>query len=232
MFWALISSRMLHMMIHYPAYAMAPRRILQLTDGGMSFFGAAAGAGIFLFCYCRRHQLPPAQFADLCAPGLALAYAFARVGCFLAGCCHGWACNLWWAVRFHIHGSPNDLTPPSHPTQLYAAVASFLFFLVLDRYSRVPHPAGSVLLRYITYYCSYRFVIEFFLVGGPADVFAWGLKGTQVFCLALFTIALVLDWRLSANVQSNKLHRASQLNHRLVGKWSARQTGPERKKDV
>jgi phosphatidylglycerol:prolipoprotein diacylglycerol transferase len=56
---------------------------------------------------------------DFTAPLTAFTYAFGRIGCFLAGCCYGKACQLPWAVVFP-KGSEGPAGIPVHPTQLYA----------------------------------------------------------------------------------------------------------------
>lgn len=74
---------------------------------------------------------------DALMPAFGAALAVVRVGCFLAGCCHGAPTGAWWAVRFpagseawhrHVdHGwqaldSARSL--PVHPLQLYFAAGS------------------------------------------------------------------------------------------------------------
>ena len=204
LFWALMGAKLLYIPLHYHALMLSPRPLQHLMDGGFNFFGAALGASLFLWSYCRHHRLSLARFADLCAPGFALAYTFARIGCFLAGCCYGSACDLPWATRFPAHGHPGEMMTPCHPTQLYAAGANLLLFLLLDRWSRHRHPDGSIALRLIALYCLYRFVNDYFRVGASAELLAWGLTGAQLLCLALLPIVFFLERHKSIPASKNK----------------------------
>src|SRR5206468_2477943 len=113
---------------------------------------------------CRKHKLNFLAMADICAPAFALGYSIGRIGCFLNGCCYGHACALPWGVRFTDETS-GGLTPPSHPTQLYATLMNLAFFVILDRWSRRPHKTGALFLVYLAMYCVYRFIDEQFRKG-------------------------------------------------------------------
>jgi phosphatidylglycerol:prolipoprotein diacylglycerol transferase len=52
-------------------------------------FIAALACGIG---FAKWKKKPLLEVADIVAPGLVLAHAFGRIGCFLAGCCYGRAC--------------------------------------------------------------------------------------------------------------------------------------------
>src|SRR5437016_3549270 len=95
--------------------------VFKVWTGGISIHGAIISGALFLWWYCRKHKLNFLAMADICAPAFALGYAIGRVGCFLNGCCYGHACALPWGVRFTDETS-GGLTPPSHPTQLYATL--------------------------------------------------------------------------------------------------------------
>src|SRR5260370_32352139 len=93
--------------------------------------------------------------------GVALGDGMGRVGCFLSGCCSGGRTDLPWACRFHDPPITGPLTPPSHPTQIYASIINLgVFYLLLRIFQRQP-VTGHVLWSYLLFYALYRFGIEF-----------------------------------------------------------------------
>ena len=69
---------------------------------------AVVAAGVSLFVFCRKYQLPALALCDLITPSLLLGLALGRVGCFLNGCCYGGACELPWAVTFPWDSPPHQ----------------------------------------------------------------------------------------------------------------------------
>jgi phosphatidylglycerol:prolipoprotein diacylglycerol transferase len=188
----LIGTRLVYVALNWEMFAPNPIEIVKIWTGGLSFIGAPIFGFGFVWFYCRRHRLAFLPVADIGAPGFALAYVFGRIGCFLNGCCYGHACSLPWAVRFHADGASEALTPPSHPTQLYAAAMSLLIFAILHRLRRRPHPDGAVLLSYLMLYAAYRFVNDFFRRGATAKVLAIGITDGQLAAAIAVPILAVL----------------------------------------
>ena len=63
--------------------------LLKSFQYGFVFYGGLVFGAAAFFLAARRSGIAPLRAADLFAPALALGHAFGRVGCFLAGCCHG-----------------------------------------------------------------------------------------------------------------------------------------------
>ena len=57
--------------------------------GGLVFYGGAIGGVITGVLFCRWKKISALKMADIGAPAIMLGLALGRVGCFLAGCCHG-----------------------------------------------------------------------------------------------------------------------------------------------
>ena len=91
----------------------------------MSFHGGLFGGIGALIGYCLIKRMSILKVADLFAPSVMIAYVIGRLGCLLNGCCYGAPTTMPWGIRFHDDGV---LTPPSHPTQLYASLLSLVFF--------------------------------------------------------------------------------------------------------
>lgn len=60
------------------------------TDGGgLVFYGGAIGGVVSGVLYCHWKKISALKMADIGAPAIMFGLASGRVGCFLAGCCHG-----------------------------------------------------------------------------------------------------------------------------------------------
>ncbi|MBD3173799.1 MAG: prolipoprotein diacylglyceryl transferase [Armatimonadia bacterium] len=147
---------------------------LYIWKGGLAFHGGVIGAMIGgLFC-ARRMRISYGALADHIAPVLALGYAITKMGCFLNGCCHGHpAEGLAWACQFPVYpGNLNELTPPSHPAQIYdmllnLAAMGILLWLFLRR----RRWNGQVFLWWLVLYSITRIVTDWFRY--YAEVPAW-----------------------------------------------------------
>lgn len=158
-------------------------QVHRVWEGGLSFHGGLVAAIAAVAVYARSARIKFLSMADLLAPSLAIGYAFARIGCFLNGCCYGVKTALPWAVKF-LDPVTHELTDPSHPAQLYAFAASLGIFGALTRIERLKRPAGFTFFSYIVLYSVYRFAIEFIRKGVTAEVWFAGLTQAQVASLA------------------------------------------------
>lgn len=192
--WALLSaivaSRVVFVLLDLPAYLQEPLTMFQLWKGGLSFHGGLGGALLALYFFCRKRGLRFTQMTDLLAPALALGYAFARIGCFLNGCCYGVPTLLPWASRFLDEQLPGGVTPPSHPTQLYAAALSLALFGLLAWRGRYARFEGQVTLWYLAAYSVIRFAVEILRRGVTGKLFVLGMTEAQVASLVIFTLAV------------------------------------------
>ena len=101
--------------------------------GGLaSTGGIAAGLGAAVVVAWVTDR-PAGELLDAIVPAGLLALAIGRVGCFLAGCCHGRPTTLPWGVVF-----PGLGPPARHPLQLYSAVGDLLLFTLLPRRPGAP----------------------------------------------------------------------------------------------
>ncbi len=149
------------------------------TGGG---FGLAAGAasgraggaehgavvlGFAMIALLHRihgRALPLRAAADAIAPGVAIAQAVARVGCFGSGCCYGTPTDAPWGVTFTsdvAHATTGvPLHQRLHPVQLYMLamhVAIVIVLLVARRHRRVP---GEIFVFYLLLEGLGRIVVE------------------------------------------------------------------------
>lgn len=185
-----VGTRVVFVALHWDMFRDNPLDVFKIWSGGLSFIGGPLFGFAYAWWYCRRRGLSFTRVADLAAPGFALAYTFGRIGCFLNGCCYGRPCSCPWAVRFDADGLGHSLTPPSHPTQLYAAAMSLIIFAILHRMLRRPHRDGQVILAYATFYAIYRFINDFFRAGVTSRlVVGWLTEGQLAVLIAIPLLA-------------------------------------------
>src|SRR5688572_4627385 len=97
-------------------YLESPRQLL--TGRGFVFYGSFLLAIPTMWWFFRYHKLDPYKMLDVMAITTCLVHMFGRVGCFLAGCCHGRPTDSPLAVVFsdpRCYAEP--LNTPLFPTQ-------------------------------------------------------------------------------------------------------------------
>lgn len=179
----IVGSRLAYVAIEWPLFANDLWSIIRIWDGGLSYYGALAAGLPFVFLLSRRHNVRFGKVADPVALGLAAGYPFARIGCFLNGCCYGKPTDLPWAVTF-----PYDVVA-RHPTQLYSMVIGILIFVMLWYTGKHQKFPGQLALLYLFLYGIYRFAIDFLRVSPPAGAY---LTLGQTASLLVAGIALVI----------------------------------------
>ncbi|MCX7641114.1 MAG: prolipoprotein diacylglyceryl transferase [Elusimicrobiales bacterium] len=162
---------------------------------GFIYFGGLIGGLISFIFYIRKNNLDFYSLADIFSPALALAHAIGRVGCFLAGCCHGKPTSFFGGVVFnspYCDVSPELIGVRIHPSQLYESVGNILIFIFLNsKVSKVPK--GYVFFSYIFLYSIMRFILEFSR-GDERGNFIIGLSQAQL--ISIVAIFLILIWKI------------------------------------
>jgi phosphatidylglycerol:prolipoprotein diacylglycerol transferase len=162
-----------------------PFLALLLSREGITWYGGFLGGTFLALLGAHRHGMPLLLTANANAPGLAVAQALGRVGCFLVGDDYGRPTDVPWGVAFP-RGAPPTLAPV-HPTQIYeflwlCAVGALLW----RRRGRSPFLFGE----YLALAGIGRFTVEFWRVNQPLG----GLTEPQwigLGCLALGTAGWV-----------------------------------------
>ncbi len=157
----ILGARFIHVISQWHQYA-SYQEMFYLWDGGLSSLGAVLGALAYSSWSLYRREISLGLvlgYAGLYAP---LIHGFARIGCFLIGCCHGCPTTMPWGVTYTHPASLAPLNIAVHPTQLYSSLFFFLFFLlmrfVLKKYILQP---GQFLLVYLMGISLERFLVDF-----------------------------------------------------------------------
>jgi len=173
-------------------YLQHPLEILNFTNGLAFYGGLLLVVPVAVWCV-RRRDLGVGRVADIAGVCIPLGLVFGRLGCFLAGCCHGKPTDLPSGVTFSDPASlARPLNVPLHPTQLYSsAFALLLFVLMWVGYRRWKRFDGQVFLWFVALYSAGRFLIEFLRNDNRGMFFSGSLSASQVVALPLLAAALI-----------------------------------------
>ncbi len=82
--------------------------MLDITSGGLIYYGGLGLAMISVIVYLAVKRLPIRRYLDILAPSIMLGLAFGRMGCLLNGCCYGGLCDdsKLLAMRFPMYSTP------------------------------------------------------------------------------------------------------------------------------
>jgi phosphatidylglycerol:prolipoprotein diacylglycerol transferase len=190
----LLGARITFALLNWSLYSAHPIDVLKIWSGGLALHGGMLFGIIYLICYCRIKRISVFAVGDVCAVSWAIAYTIGRFGCLLNGCCYGGACDMPWAVRFPDERFPNAVPPvytvPSHPTQLYGSAFNLVFFLILCWWEKQRRPDGELFYAYIGMYGLYRFIVEYFRVGGTADYIRPNIHLTLTHIVSIVMMAI------------------------------------------
>ncbi|MBO7238762.1 MAG: prolipoprotein diacylglyceryl transferase [Elusimicrobiaceae bacterium] len=195
---AVIGAKLLYLIVSWPEMgATFAERLLNAVKDfryGFVFFGGAIVAICATVYYLKKKKLPVLKTADFFIVALPLGHAIGRIGCFLAGCCHGRPTNLPWGVAFtdpHSLVAHQYLGVHLHPTQLYEVALNLILFFILQHFYKKPHKDGMILVLYMLGYACIRFGVEFFR-GDFRGEFILGMSPSQLIALATAAVAFVL----------------------------------------
>ena len=164
---------------------------------GLNLYGGIIGAIILSWAYMKIKKMPILQTFDIFAPTVGLGLIFARIGCFLNGCCFGTPTDVPWAVRFPEGSLPSYVfgTAPIHPAQLYSSLYGLILFIFL--HYRLKHRlfAGQVVAMLFMIEAVFRYAIEYVRYYESAmHIHFLGMNPTynQIIAILLFVTGLIL----------------------------------------
>lgn len=152
--------------------------------GGSVFYGGLIGGLIAGGISVKVQKLPVDIATDCSAPAIALFHGFARIGCFLGGCCYGVEWEHGITFENSLVESANGV--PRVPVQLYEAGFEFaLFILLWLLLTRTAKLRGRLLALYLLIYPVGRFTLEFWR-GDDYRGFLFGLSTSQLISILVF----------------------------------------------
>jgi len=131
--------------------------------GGFVFYGSLIFAVPTIVWWLRKEKIPVRPFLDILAFVGPVVHSFGRVGCFLAGCCHGKVCDSWLGVTFT---DPNSLAAfkntPLYPTQLFDIAVNLIILVTVYFVQKKQKFAGQLFFIYLMMYGVGRSIVEMY----------------------------------------------------------------------
>ena len=171
-----------------------------VNNTGATFYGGLIGgtamfiviyfvAGHFLFKdgYHKQHFR---MVSDMAAPCIAVAHGFGRLGCLMAGCCHGACTTAWYGVYMDIPGDGTAEMVKVIPVQLYEAI--FLLVLAAVTFLLFWKNKKYLLPVYMITYGLWRFVAEYLRADDRGATVVDFLSPSQFISVLLVSGGLVL----------------------------------------
>lgn len=182
------------------------------SRSGLVWYGGLIGGTLAVAWVIRWRGQSFLHIADVAAPGLALAHAIGRIGCFLVGDDYGRPTESWVGVAFpngyppttagNLHGDfgvdipegvPDGEVLTVHPTQLYESVLLFIAFLVLWRVRNKARASGWLFGLWMILTSAERLLVEFWRA--KDDRFLGPFTVAQAISSLILGVGLFLVWR-------------------------------------
>ncbi|MEN6480719.1 MAG: prolipoprotein diacylglyceryl transferase [Anaerolineaceae bacterium] len=177
-------------------YLTHPLDAIAIWNGGLGIPGAVMGGAIALIIYARNKKTSFWLFADIIAPGLALAQAIGRWGNFVNQELYGAPTNLPWAIFIEPAYRLPEYKDVAyyHPMFLYESLWNLLlmaFLLVIGRKFAAKLKTGDIFLMYLVGYPLERFMLEFIRLD-PSNVGGINANQTLMAVIALSSAAVLI----------------------------------------
>jgi phosphatidylglycerol---prolipoprotein diacylglyceryl transferase len=184
--FGIVGAKLFHVFENWSEFLENPAMIF--SPAGLTFYGGFILAVLAIYIYLKKKKISFPKIADLNAPGLALGYGIARIGCHLSGDGdYGIISNLPWAYSYAKGTVP---TPPGitvHPTPLYELIAGIIIFVILWSLRRKTQPDGKLFMIYLVLISISRFLVEMIRLN-PSVIL--GLSEAQLISIVLCVVGL------------------------------------------
>ncbi|HEX4898856.1 MAG TPA: prolipoprotein diacylglyceryl transferase family protein [Candidatus Limnocylindrales bacterium] len=123
---AVIGGRLEYVLIHLDYYAVKPAEIVDPAQGGLALGLAVVGGILGGVAIARLVGAPAGRWMHAMALPLLFVLAAGKLATVLAGDGQGAPTDAWWATAYAGPGPWGSLAPevPSHPSQVYEAIAT------------------------------------------------------------------------------------------------------------
>lgn len=162
---------------------------------GATFYGGLIGGvagflllyfivGVFLFKKNKEHLVGFFNVANIAAASIVVAHGFGRLGCLMAGCCHGNETDAWYGIYFESYHIK------AVPIQLFEAIVLFALFGFFVY--RIIKGKKYNLSLYMSVYGLWRFIIEFFRADDRGATIVSFLSPSQLIAILMMLGAVAV----------------------------------------
>lgn len=141
-------------------YSSNPKELF--TGNGFVFYGSLLFTIPVMLYFFKKHSLPVLAMLDIMAITTCIVHFFGRIGCLMAGCCHGIEWHGPFAVTFSDPACLAPLNTPLHPTQIYSALMILTILTTLLIIKQIKRFDGQLFLLYLMLYATGRSIVEIF----------------------------------------------------------------------
>ena len=167
------------------------------SDTGATFYGGLIGGVVcfvVIFFVVGKLKFKDMTYtlksffnvANIAAASITVAHGFGRLGCLMAGCCHGKETDAWYGIYMQTIGKKVV------PIQLFEAI--FLFILFAFFMWRIFKGKGYNLPIYMAAYGAWRFIIEYFRNDYRGSTLVDFLTPSQFIAIVMIICALGFAW--------------------------------------
>jgi phosphatidylglycerol---prolipoprotein diacylglyceryl transferase len=163
-------------------YYSHPIEILNIRQGGLGIPGGVIGGVIALFIFTKKKGLKFLDWADIIAPGLAIAQAIGRWGNFINQELYGPPSNFPWAIYIdpaHRIAGYEEFSR-FHPMFLYESIWNLINFMILTFLAKKYKDkliTGDIFFAYLIIYPIGRFLLEYIRLDAS---FLAGVNANQI----------------------------------------------------
>jgi phosphatidylglycerol:prolipoprotein diacylglycerol transferase len=225
-----IGAKLLYIIEEWGSISSMPSGKLFSTEGifspaGLTWYGGLILATLLIYLYTRAKKIPFLRVADATAPGLAIGYGIARIGCHLSGDgdygvpVSEFASWVPWGTNYSkgtlppsvaFHGSEiakkyGGMVPDNtlcHPTPVYEFILGLIIFAILWYYRKKFAIDGKLFGLYLILSSIARFLVEFIRLNPR---FLFGLSEAQLISVGLLILGFFLYVRKPAAQKSFSL---------------------------
>ncbi len=175
-------------------YLTHPLDMINIRNGGLGIPGAVIGGALALLVLARRRKMSFLEWADVVAPGVALAQAIGRWGNYFNQELYGKPTNLPWKIYIDpLHRVPgyenyDYFQPLFFYESLWNVFIMALLLWAARRFEKWLRP-GDILMAYAILYAIGRFSLEFIRLDASQ---VGGINFNQTFMVIVIIVCGVL----------------------------------------
>jgi phosphatidylglycerol:prolipoprotein diacylglycerol transferase len=164
------------------------RNALGAVFGGRMFYGGVIGALVAGFIVIKKDN-SYLKYFDIAAAGIPLFHFFAKIGCFLAGCCYGIQSKIGFTYYNSLITENNGIG--FFPVQLLESFFSLILFFYLNYLLINNKYKNKLMYVYLLLYAIGRFFMEFLRGDTSRGIWFFNLATSQLISISILLFFLI-----------------------------------------
>ena len=199
----LIGGRLGYVILYaFTSWLSDPLLVFRVWEGGMASHGGFIGVILALWLFARRNHMPFTALGDIAVTLVPPGLLFGRIANFINGELWGKVSDVSWAIIFPKSapaGTPTELIPSRHPSQLYEGLLEGIVLFVLTQWlfwrrpQNAPARHGQIAGIFLIAYALLRMIGECFRE--PDAPLILGLSRGTFYSFFLIAMGIWLLWQ-------------------------------------